>query len=344
VTSTLLDAVLFETFSQCYDPPFEVIENFIEGGPTHVREALRAALENVPERVLRAMDADARAQAEVCFARADTDNQARLHVVSEHIARCIQSARIAEVAKPPSASARPYGHSALSGIDVDAEGLVALSAFEVDGDALCVRDHAFFMMPPVPGSNAAYWLLEQLQRHGLGDCVRVRLDPWLHGPAAEMRGRFYRAAIWARPLDWNRIRTLRETEHGRWTPGKMSRRFAQTDYAWTPHDDEVDFLCEELPILEEVDVRGARYLHAVYNKRRHLLTHLDGALRIYSGDNLAARALEHVRNAGKAGTRAKIFRTDSPVKPEVFSSIAEAFFFWNYDVARYFGAQLPADF
>lgn len=340
----MLDEDLFETFSRCYDPPYAVIEDFIKNGPPQVQEALRSAVENVPETVLNAMDADARAQAEVCFARTDPDNQARLYVVSARIACCIQGARIAEVAKTPSPVAPPYGHPALAGVDVDPEGLVALSAFHVDGDALCIGDHAFFVMPPVPGSNAAYWLLEQLLRHGLGGAARVRLDPWLHGPAAELRGRFYRAAIWARPLDWDCIRRLRETEHGRWTPGKMSRRFVQTDYAWIPHADEVDFVCEELPIPEEVQIRGARHLHAVYNKRLHLLTHLDGAVRIYNGDSLAARIREHVRDAGKAGTRVKVFRTDSPVRPEVFSAIAEAFFFRNYDVARYFGAKLPVDF
>src|SRR4051812_16449138 len=68
-----------------------------------------------------------------------------------------------------------------------------------------IRDHSFFVMPPVPGSNAAYWLLEQLQRHELEDTVRVRLDPWLHGPAADLRGSFYRAMVWAKPLDWDRI-------------------------------------------------------------------------------------------------------------------------------------------
>jgi hypothetical protein len=124
----------------------------------------------------------------------------------------------------------------------------------------------------------------------------------------------------------------------------MSRRFLTTEYAWSPHDDEVDFVCEELPVPEDVTERGSRYLHAVFSKASRRITHLDGAIRIYGQDELTSRATAHVRTAGKAGIRVKVFRTDRPISPEVLGGIAEAFFFWNYDVARYFGVQYPEDF
>jgi hypothetical protein len=187
-------------------------------------------------------------------------------------------------------------------------------------------------------------VLEQLQRYGLVHLVKVRLDPYLHGPAKVLRGRHYRATIWGRPLDWNRIADLHEPEHGRWLPGKMSHRSFCTDYAWLPHDNEVDFVCEELPKQEEADYRGSRYLHAVYDKPQCRITHLDGAIRIYDNKEIVERAKLHVRSAGKMGTRTKVFRLDTPVETEVFAPLVEAFFFWNYDVARYFGAPIPDDF
>ena len=51
-----------------------------------------------------------------------------------------------------------------------------------------------------------------------------------------------------------------------------------------------------------------------------------------------------MRTAGKVGIRVKVFRTDQPIPAEALGGIAEAFFFWNYDVARYFGVQYPEDF
>ena len=90
--------------------------------------------------------------------------------------------------------------------------------------------------------------------------------------------------------------------------------------------------------------RGARYLHAVYDKSSDQLSHLDGAIRIYTADEIVHRSATHVRKAGKVGRRVKVFRTDAAVDRDSLSAIAEAFFFWNYDVARYFGAPVPVDF
>ena len=162
-----------------------------------------------------------------------------------------------------------------------------------------------------------HWLLQQLGRHALVDAVSVRLDPLLHGPTGALSGHFYRMDVYGRPLDWDRIRNLQSPDHGRWLPGNLSRSSLFTDYAWVPHDDEVDFICEELPPRDEVEERGSRYLHAVYDRRHHRITHLDGAVRVYNADELTSREASHVRNAGKVGTRVKVFRSDHQIDPDV---------------------------
>jgi hypothetical protein len=124
----------------------------------------------------------------------------------------------------------------------------------------------------------------------------------------------------------------------------MSRRFLTTQYAWLPHENEVDFVCEELPVVDEVAERGSRYLHAIYDKASDRVTHLDGAVRVYDANELVARATSHVRNAGKVGIRVKVFRIDRAIEPDLMGDIVQAFFMWNYDVSRYFGAPVPADF
>lgn len=73
-----------------------------------------------------------------------------------------------------------------------------------------------------------------------------------------------------------------------------------------------------------------RYLHAIYDPEMEAITHLDGALRIYTAPQLEGRlAAGHLRKAGKAGVRRKIFRTDEPVGRDAFSLVAQAFFVWN---------------
>jgi hypothetical protein len=87
---------------------------------------------------------------------------------------------------------------------------------------------------------------------------------------------------------------------------------------------------------------GARYLHAIYDPGRKLIKHFDGALRLYTGQQLEDRLTAHVRKAGKTGVRRKIFRIDEPISRDAFSLIAQAFFVWNRDLATYFRDTLPA--
>ena len=341
----MLGRNLFDAFAQSYEPPSWIIEDLLKSGPDAVRTALASSIEAVTSEAISDLDQDARAQAEILFSTKDAELQARLYLVSRDASQCIEQARLAAVTNVDRKSVLPpYDHPALAGIAVDEEGLVPLDAFELSGDALCVNNHAFFVLPPVPGSNANFWLLQHLSRESLSDSVSVRLDPLLHGPADQLHGRFYKMDVYGRPLDWERIRNLRSPDHGKWMPGKLSCRFLSTDYAWLPHEEEVDFICEELPAAEEVAERGSRYLHAVYEKDSHRITHLDGAVRVYTRDELLDRAMLHVRNAGKVGKRVKVFRTDRAIEPDLMGDLVTAFFIWNHDVARYFGAPIPADF
>ena len=91
----------------------------------------------------------------------------------------------------------------------------------------------------------------------------------------------------------------------------------------------------------DTPLRSARYLHAIYNKTSGSLAHLDGAARFYTPEQLSERAAQRVHLAGKAGVRVKIFRCDSPISREALGDIAQSFFMWNYDVARYFGSPIP---
>ena len=69
-----------------------------------------------------------------------------------------------------------------------------------------------------------------------------------------------------------------------------------------------------------------------------MISHLDGALRIYGENEFADRRDQHVRDAGKAGIRLKVFRTDGDVPRESLSVVAQTFFVWNEDVKKYFSS------
>jgi hypothetical protein len=146
--------------------------------------------------------------------------------------------------------------------------------------------------------------------------------------------------MYGRPLDWDRISRLRKTEHGTWLPGALSHKSQFTDFSWEPRDNEIHFVCEEVPTRESALSEPSRYLHAIYMPDSQSIEHLDGAIRLFTPDEIEARHAQHVRNAGKLGLREKVFRTDQSITRSSLSVIAQSFFVWNQDVAEYFTRDL----
>jgi hypothetical protein len=235
-----------------------------------------------------------------------------------------------------SAVSLPYSVEALRAIEVDGEEMVRLSDFTYNGTSLEVHGFSFVTCLLNHSSNSTYWLQAAFYEQSLADHVRVRLDPFLWGPSESFPRMGYKMLVYAMPLNWEGIEKLREVHHGQMRPENSRDRTETTEFCWIPRDDGVHFICEELPRRDLVGVQASRYLHAIYDPGTRTITHFDGALRIYTAQQMASRLKEHVRNAGKAGIRKKIFRIDAPVDRGAFSLIAQAFFIWNYDLTKYF--------
>lgn len=230
----------------------------------------------------------------------------------------------------------PYQDTAVSDLQLTSDHLVPLNLFQVQSNALIRNGTIFTVFPPVESINSQYWLLKSLISHGLKDVDFVRLDPFLIQLEKDYPYMEYRMWCYGIPLDWNRIENLKNEEHGRWWPEYSSANWAYTDYSWTPRNDEIHFLCEELPAKEDILSRGSRYFHAIYLPAKKRITHLDGAIRIYSASEWDKRHASHVRHSGKIGKRIKVFRIDREVSRECLNDLCANYFVWNQDVANYF--------
>ena len=236
----------------------------------------------------------------------------------------------------------PYCHPALADIEITHDFLVPLREFDTGCGGLEREGFVFSMIPVTESVNASYWLARTLTT-SLHDEVLVRLDPLLISPLEDYRTTLYRMLVYGRSLDWDRFAQLHEEDHGRWHPGKLTSGVKCTEYVWSPRENEVHFRCEELIDANRALRWGCRYLHAVYQPNTERIVHLDGALRFLSDDEFASRQSCHLRHAGKIGNRIKLFRIDAPVKREHLVEIAPQFFVWNYDIARYFGDDVPPE-
>lgn len=275
---------------------------------------------------------------------ADLDREAGLWMLNRLLLKGIPEARMKilidslEKERPV-----PYDHPAVASLKLDSECMVPLNSFQVKAGALIRAETGFTIMPPIQSPNSQYWLLQALLRERLHTITTVRLDPFIVQPAKDYACMEYRMWWYGRPLDWDRIDTLKSEEHGRWAPGKLSTQAAYTDFAWTPRDGEVHFRCEEIPLKDDLLSRGSRYFHAIYSPVQKKIIHLDGAIRVYKPEEWEIRKANHVRNSGKIGKRIKIFRVGTDVPRDCIGTVCSSFFVWNYDVARYFGANISND-
>lgn len=233
----------------------------------------------------------------------------------------------------------PYNHDTLIDIPLDEFYLVELRYFKPVTGGFERNGYIFTIIPPVPATNACYWLHNFLKYNELYKKIKVRLDPFNFAKATEFMPIEERMRVWGRSLDWNRIIGLKEAEHGQWRPDSLSRNdIYQTDYIWYPHNDEVTFTCEEIPNLENNACRGSRYFHGIYSKKDNEIIHCDGAIRFTSEEELINRMKGHVKDANvkKIGKRIKTFMNTEKINFFEFCNLASTFFVWNNDVIRYF--------
>jgi hypothetical protein len=236
----------------------------------------------------------------------------------------------------------PYAAECLRGIGVDSEGMVKLANFVAIGGALARNGFNFTICPTTMSPNSTFWLLRSFADVGIADHVSVRLDPFLWGAAETFVPMMFKMIVYGQAVNWDGIAELKEPHHGRMISDGPAERFELTEFCWDPRDDGIHFTCEALPASERIGFEAARYLHAIYDPAMEAITHLDGALRIYTASQFEERlAAGHLRKAGKAGVRRKIFRLDEPVSRDAFSLVAQAFFVWNDDMKTYFTETLP---
>jgi len=234
------------------------------------------------------------------------------------------------------AASLPYTADCLRHAQVDGEGMVRLADFQYNDATLATNGFSFTVCSTTESPNSTYWLLRSFYDQGVADHVSVRLDPFLWGPSDSFPQTMYKMIVYARPLNWDGIGRLKEGHHGQMRADNPNENGEITEFLWEPRDDAIHFVCEELPSAKCVEYRGARYLHAIYDPGKRSIIHFDGALRIYTAPQLEERRKRHLRYAGKAGVRTKVFRIDQPLDREAFSLIAQAFFVWNRDLATYF--------
>lgn len=322
-SSNLIDP-FFEVFTVLHDPLHEQHQNLIADMAAIDEDALELfVLENGVDLHLEKST--------------DKDRDRRAHCLVDQLQKAIASTRLIALASEEARPA-PYDSSNLTDVEIDEHHLVSTGIFE---GAFVYKSCGYNLCPSIGASNSSFWTTNALLRiiHARGVHFKIRLDPFIEKTLEEFNPMMYRMTVYGTPLRWSELKNLQFEDHGRWIDESQRRDYSLTDYVWRPGENEINFTCEELPTPNSIAHRGSRYFHAVFNKETGMITHCDGAIRVYTPEEYSYRLNYHVRNAEvrKIGKRIKIFQINkTSLTQEDFGLLIKSFMVWNDDVQKYF--------
>ena len=225
---------------------------------------------------------------------------------------------------------RPYDHTDLATVACDKNGLVDLSGFDRRIGGFRKGSSIFEILPSTDQKHSCYWVCLTLEGLATNASIRIRLDPFMVHPVTGYRTPFFTMQVWGGQLTWAEVLSLKQERTWRWVPDGEGDTLC-TEAVWTPRDDEVHLQCEEVPRPEAASFRAARYFHTIVSRSQEAVIHCDGAVRIMTPSEASRRTRVHVRDAGKVGTRVKVFQVDGTIEPSDWSALMAAFFVWNDD-------------
>ncbi|MDP2365352.1 MAG: hypothetical protein Q8M94_16480 [Ignavibacteria bacterium] len=228
----------------------------------------------------------------------------------------------------------PYHLPEFKNIEIDSDNLISFSTMR---EIAKTSNNVFQILLRLPVQNSMYWCARNLFEVSKFCDIKIRLDPLFVFEKAAYGQMNYKMFVYGKPPELSAYNSLKELNHIRWMPDNFDLADSQfTDAVWIPKDNEIHIIFEEIPKVSSSFYCPSRYFHTIYNKEKNKIEHFDGAIRVYSDSEIERRINCHVKDIGKIGKRIKIFKIDSEIEIEKWSSVAASFFVWNSDVVNYF--------
>lgn len=219
----------------------------------------------------------------------------------------------------------------------DEDFLIDIDRFDIHNMRFINGKYSYSVLPSRPEKNSLYFALRELTNIKDQAKVKLRLDPFMKKLNEDYQSIMYKMRVYGNPFCWEDINSLDGVIKLKWQDENYdysNREF--TEMVWKRVDNEVHFICEELPRKEDLSVRGSRYFHSIYIPESEKIIHADAALRIYSSNEFDKRVVSHVSQIGKIGKRVKIFRADGEIDRENWSLLVSSFFYMNKDIEDYY--------
>lgn len=233
----------------------------------------------------------------------------------------------------------------------DKKDLVELKDLTAVGPGIFCKDkfiiyaHTFFRRNCALVNSLNTHFLSLLQSIDNPDLtIKIKLDPnlvGLYGTTSETREYQY---WWGPKFNDD----LTKIEHGvaRFKNEAYDNTFTNidfTEFGWYEQDGHKTLECEEVQdrenIFGDINYFGCRYIHSYLNSKTGLPTHLDGAIRAYTDEQIVERLETSIDKCGRNTFYTKLWRIDGDMPIELWKNLITQFYRDNRQVGEYLGGK-----
>lgn len=215
---------------------------------------------------------------------------------------------------------------------------------------LCIFCHQFFNRSLSLFNNFnTYFIDEFILLNSRTDInLRIAIDPNLIGLSKTMKG-FLELDYWWGPKFDDDISNLPDqvTRYECNDEQKMFSNVTGTEFWWKSDGNEKSLEIEEIRERPSfgvgADAYGCRYIHSIYDKQKEEFMHFDGAVRMYTEEQILERWDVNINKAGKNTDYTKLFRIDGKLGLDDWKKLCILYYKGNPLLFEYFGAKEEYD-
>jgi hypothetical protein len=243
-------------------------------------------------------------------------------------------------------------------VNTDKDGLIylkdILDSFTYEGSGifkskngdLCIFCHQYFNRNlSLLNNYNTYFIDEFVRLHSNNEItLRIAIDKNLIGLSKTYKG-VLEFDYWWGPKFNNDISSI-PNEVTRYESNEEQKFFSSvlgTEFWWKTDENEKTLEIEEIreqPSLGiDNDSYGCRYIHSIYDNNKAEFIHFDGAIRLYSDEEILKRWEVNINKAGKNTTYTKLFRIDGKLELSDWKKLCILYYKGNPLLFEYFGVQ-----
>jgi hypothetical protein len=234
--------------------------------------------------------------------------------------------------------------------DADKDRLVPLKKLEPLGPGvfrigeLALFAHRFFRRSLSTMNTLNRPFLERLQEISNPDVtVRIAIDPDTVGLASTYTD-YQELEYWWGPKFTDDLANIPfgVTRHGAGDQDRLFHGISGSEFWWQSRKGEHIFEVEELrdiPSAGEEAKYGCRYAHSIIDENSGRIDHLDGAVRVYSEEEMISRLEQNIAEARRHTDYTKLWRLDGVIPLSLWKALLSDYFRDNHLIGEYFGAK-----